>query len=368
MSFTTPTIDVYVPGSTLGIGNVNAGTINIGKADTIVNVGGSMAVTNSVTTPSCTMTSLTTGNLIISPFSGDVAFNNFSARNATITNGIFANASINTLNSSTMLIGPYPVSGAFTNVNVTNANIANGSISNLSSTNINVLNASMTYVNVSGLLINPLPTNPKFTKIYTPFIDFDGTLELGNVSASSVYVGSSGSINVTNYIGTGSGTGIINIGNDTNSIQLRGETTLTKPLTLGLKPTTALTVLGGSIKYTFSASFDTGGAVTAPSSATFGSFTNVPVGIYLFTLGTFTIFSIDPTDRVDITFPVATNITFISSSSSMQFGGNSATKLGIAFTIPISVNSAINQLTVTCAAFNGNFDYTSGSSSLLRIA
>jgi hypothetical protein len=370
MSFTTPTVDVYVPGTTLGIGNVNAGTINIGKAGTTINVGGSMNVTNNVSTPSCTMTSLTTGNLIISPFSGDVAFNNFSARNATITNGIIANASVNILNSSTMLIGPYPVSGSFTNVNISNATIGNGLISNLRSTNMSVLSANMTYVNVSGLLINPLPSYPRFTKINTPFIDVDtgGTLELGNVSASAVYIGSSGKINVINNIGTGSGTGIINIGNDTNSIQLRGETTLTKPLTLGLKPTTALTVLGGSIKYTFSASADTGGAVTAPSSTTFGSFTNVPVGIYLFTLGTFTIFSIDPTDRVDITFSAATNITFISSSSSMQFGGNAATKLGIAFTIPISVNSAINQLTVTGAAFFGNFDYTSGSSSLLRIA
>jgi hypothetical protein len=201
MSFTTPTVDVYVPGTTLGIGNVNAGTINIGKSDTIVNVGGSMNVTNNVSTPSCTMTSLTTGNLIISPFSGDVAFNNFSARNATITNGIFANASINTLNSSTMLIGPYPVSGAFTNVNISNATIANGSISNLSSTNINVLNASMTYVNVSGLLINPLPTNPKFTSINSINA---GYLGIGTTNPAYT-LDVSGNVNITGNISTNSG-------------------------------------------------------------------------------------------------------------------------------------------------------------------
>lgn len=320
MSFTTPTIDVYVPGSTLGIGNVNAGTINIGKADTIVNVGGSMAVTNSVTTPSCTMTSLTTGNLIISPFSGDVAFNNFSARNATITNGIFANASINTLNSSTMLIGPYPVSGAFTNVNVTNANIANGSISNLSSTNINVLNASMTYVNVSGLLINPLPTNPKFTKIYTPFIDFDGTLELGNVSASSVYVGSSGSINVTNHIGTGSGTGIINIGNDTNSIQLRGQTTLTKPLGLGSAPTSYfhLGFNAGIPGISNSASISSGstGYCYSPPNGTTGNF--LFAGVYLISGYAFATFSGTIT-----TCSVAMDIAIISSTATPSGTGSS---------------------------------------------
>lgn len=202
MSFTTPTVDVYVPGTTLGIGNVNAGTINIGKAGTTINVGGSMAITNSVTTPSCTMTSMNVSSLIIAPFSGDVAFNNFSALNATIGNASIINASFNSINSSNILIGPYPVSGAFTNMNVTNATITTVAISNLSSTNINVLNASMTYVNVSGLLINPLPTNPTFTSI-----------------------------------NTGTGTSTITIGNNTNSVALNGPVTLAKPLTLGTAPT-----------------------------------------------------------------------------------------------------------------------------------
>jgi len=251
MSFTTPTVDVYVPGTTLGIGNVNAGTINIGKAGTTINVGGSMAVTNSVTTPSCTMTSMNVSSLIIAPFSGDVAFNNFSARNATIGNASIMNASFNSINSSNILIGPYPVSGVFSNMNVINASITTAAISNLSSTNINVLNASMTYVNVSGFLINPLPTNPTFTSINTTSIDVDanGVLLLGNQNARAVYIGSSGTRNVINNIGTGSGSGTINIGNDTNSIALYGSVTLAKPLTL--QPTTgyvapsADTMLGG---------------------------------------------------------------------------------------------------------------------------
>ena len=281
MSFTTPTVDVYVPGTTLGIGNVNAGTINIGKAGTTINVGGSMAVTNSVTTPSCTMTSLTTGNLIISPFSGDVAFNNFSARNATIGNASFMNASFNTLNSSNILIGPYPVSGAFTNVNVINASIANASISNLSSTNINVLNASMTYINVSGFLINPLPSDPTFTSINTPNIDVNanGTLTLGNQNATAVYIGSSATRNVINNIGTGSGTGTIYIGNNTNSIQLNGQTTLAKPLTLQaasgyVAPTT------GQLGSIITASFAATTTLTSSTWVSSPAFT-IPPGNYI---------------------------------------------------------------------------------------
>lgn len=327
MSFTTPTVDVYVPGTTLGLGNVNAGTINIGKAGTTINVGGTMAVTNSVTTPSCTMTSLTTGNLLISPFSGDVAFNNFSSRNATIGNASIMNASFNSINSSNILIGPYPVSGVFSNMNVINATISNASISNLSSTNINVLNASMTYVNVSGFLINPLPTNPVFSGI-----------------------------------NTGSDTTTLSVGNNTNSIALNGAVTLAKPLTLGTAPTSN-TQLGGSIKYSF-----VGGLIYGGATITFGSFTNVPIGIYLVTVGTFTIFSFDPADRFDIAFSAATNITFISSSSNMEFGGNTPGKFGIGFTVPISVTSNTNQLTITGYAVTGDANYTAGASSLLRIA
>jgi hypothetical protein len=329
MSFTTPTVDVYVPGTTLGIGNVNAGTINIGKAGTTVNVGGTMAVTNSVTTPSCTMSSMNVSSLIIAPFSGDVAFNNFSARNATIGNASIINASFNSINSSNILIGPYPVSGTFISMNVSNASIGNASISNLSSTNINVLNASMTYVNVSGLLINPLPTNPVFSGI-----------------------------------NTGSDTTTLSIGNNTNSIALNGAVTLAKPLILGSIPTTSLSVLGGSIKY----SFNTTTNIAALGSATFGSFTNVPIGIYLFTLGPFTIFNLDPTDRIDIVYSMATNITFISSSTNMEMAGNTVTKFGICFTIPISVNSNTNQLTIIGTSVSGDFSYTGGASSLLRIA
>ena len=48
MSFTTPTIDVYVPGTTLSIGNVNAGTINIGKSTSINSIRGDTTFNNKV--------------------------------------------------------------------------------------------------------------------------------------------------------------------------------------------------------------------------------------------------------------------------------------------------------------------------------
>lgn len=162
MSFTTPTVDVYVPGTTLGLGNVNASTINIGQAGTTVNVGGTMAVTNSVTTPSCTMSSLTTGNLIISPFSGNVAFNNFSAVSANINTASMINASFNSLNSSNILIGPYPISGTYTNMNVTNATVST--------------------LNVSNFLITPLSNNPTFTNVNTTTINSTGLITAGGIT------------------------------------------------------------------------------------------------------------------------------------------------------------------------------------------
>jgi hypothetical protein len=174
MSFTTPTIDVYVPGTTLGIGNVNAGTINIGQTGTEVNIAGSMNVMNLVTSPSCTMTSLTTGNLttgnlLIAPFSGDVSFNNFSAVNATF----------NSINSSNILIGPYPLNASIPLLNTDNiqAITPSGSVSlysnstsniNIGGTNSilnatgyfnsnNILSSGSVFIGTNGANITPIP-------------------------------------------------------------------------------------------------------------------------------------------------------------------------------------------------------------------
>jgi hypothetical protein len=295
MSFTTPTVDVYLPGTTLGIGNVNAGTINIGKTTTQINVGGPTTFTNSVAAPSCTMASLTTGNLIISPYSENVRFSNLSATNATVTNMSATNASFQRFNSSNILIGPYPQNGTFDTINVTNPTITNLNSTNVNSTNINALNASMTTINVSGFLISPLTANPTFTSINTPNIDVNanGTLTLGNQNATAVYIGSSGTRNVINNIGTGSGTGTIYIGNNTNSIALAGQTTLSKPLILGTLPT-GYEHLGfkSSIPgVSFSSSIASGstGYCYSPPNGTTGNF--LYAGVYLMSCYAFAYFT-----------------------------------------------------------------------------
>lgn len=286
MSFTTPTIDVYLPGTTLGIGNVNAGTINIGKGGTQINVGGSMNVTNTVTTPSCGMTSLTTTNLSAINISAinmsvinmsvinlsvtnmsainmaviNMPVTNMSAINMSVTNISATNASFQTFNSTNILIGPYPQNGTFNTLNVTNPTITNLNSTNLNSTNLYSRNASLNILNVSNFLITPLNSNPTFATITSPSIiatDIDvapnTTLTLGNQNATSVYIGSSGTAtrNVTNYIGTGSGSGSITIGNNTNSIQLNGSINIGTGKNITLQPAsgyvspTAGTMLGG---------------------------------------------------------------------------------------------------------------------------
>jgi hypothetical protein len=191
-----------------------------------------------------------------------------------------------------------------------------------------------------------------------------GSQATSNGNTNCIIIGSGAYANGNNQIilGAPSGPHTTHI-KGSGGLNVTGSVTLSKPLILGSLPTTDLTVLGGSIKYSF-----VGGLVFEGGSVTFGSFTNVSTGIYLLTVGTFTIYNIDPADRFDIVFNTATNITFISSSTNMEFGGNTAGKFGIGFTIPISVTSSTNQLTITGYAFTGNANYLGGASSLLRIA
>lgn len=86
-SFLTPTIDVYVAGTELGIGNVNAGTINIGKAGTTVNFVGSMNVNNALTIPICNANTMNVSEFIITPINDNFHFDNVSV-NTLKTNSI----------------------------------------------------------------------------------------------------------------------------------------------------------------------------------------------------------------------------------------------------------------------------------------
>jgi hypothetical protein len=190
------------------------------------------------------MASLTTGNLIISPYSENVRFSNLSATNATVTNMSATNASFQRFNSSNILIGPYPQNGTFDTINVTNPTIANLNSTIVNSTNINTLNASMNVLNVSNFLITPLNSNPTFTSI-----------------------------------NTGSGTSTITIGNNTNAILMNGSTTLAKPLILGSAPI-ANTQLG----FTDYVSIGTGFTISNSGvEATFLTTPTLPIGVWLIT-------------------------------------------------------------------------------------
>lgn len=261
MSFTTPTVDVYVPGTTLGIGNVNAGTINIGKTNSQINIGGTTTFTNSVDTPTCTMGSLSTGNLIISPFAENVRFSNLSATNANVTNMSATNASFYSVTSNNILIGPYPQNGTYNSINVTNPNITNLNSTIVNSTNLNALNASITNVNVSGFLISPLTANPTFASVTT-----------GRIIAPNI---------------EGSGTGTITIGNSTNSVALNGAISIGTGKNITLQPSTsydtptAFTMLGGTHTTSFTSVAITNGVSPGSGISVIASKQVTSTGVYL---------------------------------------------------------------------------------------
>ena len=123
MSFTTPTIDVYLAGTTLGIGNVNASTINIGQTGTTINVGGLMS-----------FSTIANGSTKIT----DTLIN---ASNASFTNMSFTTIA----NGSTIITGTLINASNASFTNMSFSTIANGS-TNITSKLINASNASFTNV------------------------------------------------------------------------------------------------------------------------------------------------------------------------------------------------------------------------------
>lgn len=73
-------------------------------------------------------------------------------------------------------------------------------------------------------------------------------------------------------------------------------------------------------------------------------------------------------DRFDLGYSSATNITFLSSSTTQEFGGNTITKMGICYSVPISITNATNQLTIGGNASGSDINYLAGASSLLCLA
>jgi hypothetical protein len=182
---------------------------------------------------------------------------------------------------------------------------------------------------------------------------------------------STGAVHINNGVRATGNTQIMNGANASGTLNLGssavGNTVVinvNRPLTIGYNPS-AITAgqIGYSIKYTW-----VSGVIPNGSSFTFGSFTNTPVGIYLLTVGTFTAFAFDPLDRLNMGYTATTNITFLSSSTTMEFGGNALTKMGIGYSVPISITNSTNQLTVSGSVSGSDVNYLEGASSLVRIA
>ena len=171
MSFTTPTIDVYLPGSTLGIGNVNAGKINIGKAGTIINFGGEMNSNNAITVPICTTTTM---NASIIDSGGNFSIGTLTANAITIGK----------LGTTTTVSGPliaptvsYPdnTTNVATTQYVTSAISAGGGVSLTSN---NRWTGTNTFTNTLG--------------INASAIDSTGNFSIGTLTANAITIGKLG--------------------------------------------------------------------------------------------------------------------------------------------------------------------------------
>ena len=275
MSFTTPTVDVYVSGTTLGIGNVNAGTINIGKTTTQINVGGATTFTNSSTTVNGLLSVSNISTTTINPISSDLSIGNLQttsilnlgngARTGAINIGSsLATGDINIQTSGTMLIGN--VTGpAFTTRDI-KINGTDTSSSRIYGTNI----GSFRFRNGTGF--NELNITDQTSTGYIAIADRQNTGELrigggagvtrtgsirigcetGNNCAVDIYTANgtttSGSVNIAHgtqqttpvNIAANTGTGLVTIGNSSNTTTLASGT-------LNIGNSNSIINIGGSL-------------------------------------------------------------------------------------------------------------------------
>ena len=158
LSFLTPTVDVYLAGTTMGIGNVNASTINIGQPGTTINIGGLMNMTNT-STISANIDSLSVSTLFIGGtiYTGPTTATQLINGSTRVTGSLIDASNINVTNLSVGFINGTP----YTSLTTSTANVSsNMSFINLSVTtgfimpssgNMNVSNASFTNVSFSNI-------------------------------------------------------------------------------------------------------------------------------------------------------------------------------------------------------------------------
>jgi hypothetical protein len=153
----------------------------------------------------------------------------------------------------------------------TTINIASGSggtgtvtIGNISNTT--TLNSAT--INVNGNLI--VGGSKKIQTANLDALTAGGTVELANSNAGAVYIGASGVRNVINNIGTGSGTGSINLGNDTNVINMYGNLIMGTGRNITLQPPTGYVAPSLNTQLGFSAGLP---GISASTTITTGNTT-----------------------------------------------------------------------------------------------
>jgi hypothetical protein len=257
------------------------------------------------------LTCLGVGTGILDIGGSGVKFDTLSTNNPTGVQSLFSNKTAGTLNLG--------------------SGMTNGSI--------NLLNTGSGSVNVRGKLV----------------VD-----NIESTTDASLFSNSTGKITIGS-INVGSNT-ILQAGGELKSLSIHR---FNNPLKLSYTPDNIVSgQLGFSVKYNVAS-----GSVASNSSVTVASFTNIPTGIYLLTIGSFTVFGLDINDRVDLQYISSSNVTYLAGTSNMEFGGNLQEKLGICITVPFMIVNATNQLQMSLVSIIGNgFSYTNGASSIIRIA
>ena len=249
LSFLTPTVDVYLAGTTMGIGNVNASTINIGQPGTTTNVGGLMNMTNT-STISANIDTLSVSTLFIGGiiYTGPTTATQLINGSTRVTGSLINASNVSVTNLSVAFINGIPYNGILTS---TSANVSsNMSFTNMSVTN-NFIMPSSGQMNVS----NALFTNVSFTNITGSLITATNT-SVNNLSVSKLFID-----------------GIIYTGPTTANQLINGSTTVTGSLinASNVSVTNLSVAFINGISYTGLAS-----SVTANVSSNM-SFTNLSV-------------------------------------------------------------------------------------------
>jgi len=97
-TITSHTIDVFVKGDSLSLGNVNASTINIGQNDTIINMSGTVNIPKNISTPFVDSTgtlSIGTGNTTAITIGGGTSGTSITIGNLEQTTTIKGNLDVN---------------------------------------------------------------------------------------------------------------------------------------------------------------------------------------------------------------------------------------------------------------------------------